>query len=280
MKTLFANIYKAIATFVTTHTAVAVTTAIAVVAVTVAVPVGIHMARPEPDETSDVSPGITDTSGSAEETTAPEVTTTVPDSTGPDESESSETTDTSEGTTEPEDTSTTEETTTPDETTTPEITTTPEVTTTPQATTKPEETTVPGSTEPAGTEKPEPDPPATTEGETEQPVVVQRADIKTGISRDGVSPIIYTYPDGSTGTEPQIGAAYEVLPGMITTVTKYQMPSDSSEPPKDLSLCDHCGKKGGDGTNGTCLRYWGGGDHICDHCGVTIPVNTCHTCNG
>lgn len=160
----------------------------------------------------------------------------------------------------------TDETTTPEVTTTPETTATPEVTTasettaTPEITTTPEETTTPEGTAP--------------------PVVVQRADTKTGISWDGVSPIIYTYPDGTTGTEIKVGATYESLPGMFITVTKYHLPADSSEPAKDLSLCDHCGRKGGDGSNGTCLRYWAGGDHTCKNCGTIVPVNTCHSCDG
>ena len=248
MKTLFANIYKAIATFVRTHTVVTVTTAVAAVVIAVAVPVGIHIARSSPDETSDTSQDIVDTTDSTEDTTAP-------DSTEFGESTSSETTDTSEGTTEPEDTTTFEE------------------------TTKPQETTAPDSTEPAETKKPEPDHSVTSNDETSAPVVVQRADISTGISWDGVSPIIYTYPDGTTGTEPQIGATFESYPGRVVTVTKSHLPDDSSEPDKDLSVCDDCGRKYGDGTNGTCISYWTGGDHICEHCGVTIPVNTCHTCN-
>lgn len=108
-------------------------------------------------------------------------------------------------------------------------------------------------------------------------VVKQRADPETGISWDGVSPIIYTYPDGTTGTEIRIGATYEVVPGMINTVDKSYMPN--WEPATNDNICDHCGKTMGDGTSGTCLRYWTGGDHTCSHCGVVVPQSTCHTCN-
>ncbi len=47
---------------------------------------------------------------------------------------------------------------------------------------------------------------------------VQAADPETGISWDGVSPIIYTYPDGTTGTEKREGASYEKYPNMFTTI--------------------------------------------------------------
>ena len=52
-----------------------------------------------------------------------------------------------------------------------------------------------------------------------------------------------------------------------------------STPGVQPGYCQYCGKKEWDGTNGTCLRYWGGGDHNCPNCGVLVPVNTCHTCD-
>lgn len=108
--------------------------------------------------------------------------------------------------------------------------------------------------------------------------VVQRANPETGISWDGVSPIIYTYPDGTTGTEKREGATYEGLPGMITTVVTVDYGKEMNPSKKPLT-CTECGKELGDGTNGTCLSYWTGGDHECANCGEIIPENTCHTCN-
>ncbi|MBE6638908.1 MAG: hypothetical protein E7616_05575 [Ruminococcaceae bacterium] len=157
-----------------------------------------------------------------------------------------------------------------------------------------------------------------------QAQVVQRANTDTGISWDGKSPIIYTYPDGSTGTTPKNGATYEVVPGLIGTYevvldsagrelgsicqscgrtigsgsnnTCLQSPNNTycahcgasvsagkchtcSSIPNQGLYCEYCGKKSGDGLNGTCLRYWTGGDHNCPHCGISLPTNTCHTCN-
>lgn len=100
-----------------------------------------------------------------------------------------------------------------------------------------------------------------------------RADPKTGLSWDGVSPIIYTYTDGTTGTEKREGATYECLPGMINTVDEVleNMPED------DGVHCVYCGKVGGNGTNGTCCR-WLLGDVDCPICGEHVKVRTCHTC--
>lgn len=106
-------------------------------------------------------------------------------------------------------------------------------------------------------------------------VVVQRADPETGISWDGKSPIIYTYADGTTGTEKRDGATYESLPGMIATIN---LAAENYESDYD-GTCPHCGRKGWDGTNGTCLRYFTGGDHTCANCGDVVPENTCHTCD-
>lgn len=105
----------------------------------------------------------------------------------------------------------------------------------------------------------------------------QLADHETGISWDGVSPIIYTYPDGSTGTEKREGATYEGAPGIITTVVTVDYGKEMTPSQKPLT-CTECGKELGDGTNGTCLMYWTGGDHECANCGEIIPEYTCHTC--
>lgn len=113
-----------------------------------------------------------------------------------------------------------------------------------------------------------------TTSSTETRKFVKPADTSTGISWDGVSPIVYTYSDGSTGTEPKIGATYEYVPGMIGTVY-----APVEEVDYDGVHCTHCGKVQEDGTNGTCLRYWTGGDHECQNCGAVVPEDTCHTCD-
>lgn len=41
-------------------------------------------------------------------------------------------------------------------------------------------------------------------------------------------------------------------------------------------LCSECGKKGGNGTNGTCGRFTREKD--CPNCGVHVQARTCHTC--
>lgn len=99
---------------------------------------------------------------------------------------------------------------------------------------------------------------------------VQMADPNTGISYDGKSPIIYTYEDGSKGTEKKKGASYEVIPGLI----RYYYPPD--EVPWD-GTCSHCGKVAGDGLNGTCVR-WLMGDMTCPNCGTFVKNGECHTC--
>lgn len=103
--------------------------------------------------------------------------------------------------------------------------------------------------------------------------VVQLADPKTGISWDGVSPITYTYPDGTTGTEPRDGARYEVAPGMYTTIN---LDWENSGPSDYDGTCPHCGKIGGDGTDGTCLHTLG--EMVCPGCGKELPAEVCHTC--
>ena len=104
---------------------------------------------------------------------------------------------------------------------------------------------------------------------------VSDANPKTGVSWDGKSKIIYTYENGTTGTEPVVGATYEVAPGMVTVLCKEELPGYQPEP-YDPN-CNHCGKKMGDGRNGTCVR-WLSGDINCPNCGEFVPGNTCHTC--
>lgn len=99
------------------------------------------------------------------------------------------------------------------------------------------------------------------------------ADLETGLSWDGVSPIIYTYTDGTTGTEPRPEAMYELCPGVF----RY-LPPDTTPGELYDGHCKYCGREGGDGANGTCLRFWRGGDHTCEHCGVVVPQDTCHSC--
>ena len=105
----------------------------------------------------------------------------------------------------------------------------------------------------------------------------QPADPETGISWDGVSPIIYTYPDGTTGTEPKDGAEYEFMPGIIYVWTA---PSDPYDDPLYYDgewHCENCGKVLGYGTNGTC------GQHImssnCYVCGEYVQAGECHYCD-
>lgn len=107
---------------------------------------------------------------------------------------------------------------------------------------------------------------------------VGRADPSTGLSWDGVSPIIYTYPDGTTGTEPAVGATYESVPGIISTYTGYVVGSNATGSVNGVFYCEDCGKVCGDGSNGTCVSWLTGGNHTCTACGATVPGHTCHTC--
>lgn len=102
---------------------------------------------------------------------------------------------------------------------------------------------------------------------------VQDADPETGISWDGESPIIYTYEDGTTGTERRHNATYEQFPGCYATwLDPEQLHGDEDR------TCKDCGKPGGDGTNGTCAHYIK--DVICPNCGEEIKAHTCHYCDG
>lgn len=100
-----------------------------------------------------------------------------------------------------------------------------------------------------------------------------RADPNTGISWDGVSPIIYTYPDGTTGTEPIEGATYEQVPGVIGTI---YVERDSAG--RIIGrICTACGKKIAHISKGTnCVQS--SSTFYCECCGVYVAVYTCHTC--
>lgn len=104
-------------------------------------------------------------------------------------------------------------------------------------------------------------------------VVVQRADPETGISWDGVSPIVYTYPDGTTGTEKRDGATYEGLPGMITT---YYIERDSAGRVIG-SICTQCGKEIAHLSRGIYCKQVNCAEY-CSECGVYFQPFTCHTC--
>ena len=56
----------------------------------------------------------------------------------------------------------------------------------------------------------------------------------------------------------------------VTICPKY---SEKSNP---IYYCQECGKKNGDGSNGTCVQFL----HACNcpNCGVWVESNTCHTC--
>lgn len=104
--------------------------------------------------------------------------------------------------------------------------------------------------------------------------VVQMADPETGISWDGKSPIIYTYSDGTTGTEKRVGAKYEAYPGVIYTLEEYQVnPKDHAGRPIG-STCAFCEKTVGSGcTQEAESKY-------CINCGQFLRAYTCHNCPG
>lgn len=94
------------------------------------------------------------------------------------------------------------------------------------------------------------------------------ADPDTGISWDGVSPILYYYEDGTTGYEPREGAKYEWYPGVWITY---------HEPVVSDRCCNVCGRPYGDGRNGTCIcRLLV--DWDCEFCGTHVEAGECHTC--
>lgn len=133
--------------------------------------------------------------------------------------------------------------------------------------------------DPANTETPIIDAPEeTTEKTNIVGAYVGPADPATGLSWDGVSPIIYTYTDGTTGTTPIEGATYESIPGVTTTYKVYSSTVDDYYS-NDAITCYLCGRIAGDGSNGTCVRWLAGSEHICNNCGSTVPTGVCHTCD-
>ena len=102
---------------------------------------------------------------------------------------------------------------------------------------------------------------------------IQSANIDTGISYDGESPIIYTYPDGTTGTEKRDGAKYEFLPGIFYT---YEVMVDGVGR-KYGTTCTACGKSVSTKSLGeNCTQYRH--DFYCSCCGEFVRAYTCHTC--
>lgn len=101
-----------------------------------------------------------------------------------------------------------------------------------------------------------------------------RANPETGLSWDGVSPIIYTYPDGTTGTVPKDNATYEYIPGWIET---YKVPRDVIG--RELgTICNECGKSVGLTSYGkSCSKNTR--NLYCECCGVYVTAYTCHTCS-
>lgn len=107
-----------------------------------------------------------------------------------------------------------------------------------------------------------------------KPVIVQAADWRTGISWDGVSPIVYTYPDGSTGTELKDGAKYEVIPGLWET---YRAPRDGNNRLIGDN-CNQCGKQINYAGSGEEYCYQSSRSRYCDSCGIFLHASECHSC--
>lgn len=103
---------------------------------------------------------------------------------------------------------------------------------------------------------------------------IQDADPMTGISYDGVSPIIYTYSDGTTGTELKDGAKYEIRPGECET---YMLPRDTVGRIVG-SICPDCGIEIAVRCQaGYCLQWPIG--RYCTCCGELVWPRTCHHCS-
>lgn len=251
MKNVFLNIIKATFSFAKAHTAITIATASAVAVTAVAVPVGVSIAKnnnvvsAEEIEIIEETIIIDKTDVSSENNSSVEDTTSVEES--PVVSEP------------------TEEPVTSKEETPAHPQTTPSV---PSQPTKPE--TKPEESKPTQNQ-------TSSSTSTSGKKFVQLADPETGISWDGVSPIVYTYADGTTGTEKREGAKYEGAPGMITTIVTVSTKNEQT-PSKKPRVCDECGKEKGNGGSNTCLRYWTGGGDECPCCGEHVPEDTCHTC--
>ena len=104
---------------------------------------------------------------------------------------------------------------------------------------------------------------------------IQGADPDTGISYDGESPIIYTYTDGTTGTEKRDGAKYEVTPGIYRYI---YFPKDNSG--RFIgSVCASCNKTvGSDYYPNSCVQF--DNSQYCAHCGIFVEAYVCHCCEG
>lgn len=160
------------------------------------------------------------------------------------------------------------------ETTTAEITTTTAAPTTTEVQTTVEQTTTVKQTEKktAAVTKA----PTTAKKTTAKPAAVTKAATKapTKAAATKAQPtteekIIYYYPDGSTGTTPMNGAYYYDEYGIEI---EYAGESDG----KRQEFCEMCGKKIGDGRNGTCEVYIN--DATCEYCGVKVKAWECHSC--
>ena len=137
---------------------------------------------------------------------------------------------------------------------------------------KVESATNPATPPAEATPAPQPVPEKAENSTSSTPQVVQPADPDTGISWDGVSPIIYTYEDGTTGTEKRDGASYEYLPGMYNEI--YYPKDDAGR--YHGEACPSCGKIIGIGTENTCTQS--SRSEYCYYCGIYVHAQTCHTC--
>ncbi len=105
--------------------------------------------------------------------------------------------------------------------------------------------------------------------------------ISVDLNWDKNAPVIYTYLDGTTGTDPKLGATYRYNKYEVHTVNAYDLGLISYEEfngPGSDGYCSDCGKLKGDGTNGTCTWWLGSETHICEYCGGTMNPWSCHTC--
>ncbi len=66
--------------------------------------------------------------------------------------------------------------------------------------------------------------------------------------------------------------SYGTLCVNSSACSQYDITKDSTY------YCQICGKKRGDGSGNTCVRYLADG-HNCSACGEAVPASTCHTCN-
>ena len=276
MKNMFINCFRAILAFFQAHTAVAVVTVATVVVTAVAVPVGITVAKKHLSSSDPQNVVLNEVvvSATPSNTISPnenelieediDIPPSKPDETVPDSSPEPTPNVAVNITEEPVPTATSGPTVKPTQApTTPK----PTAKQTPKPTTKPTDKPM---TEPTAQPTAKPTQKPSGNGSS-KPTVVQMADPDTGISWDGKSAIVYTYLDGSTGTTPKPGATYEQVPGIKCTIPQSNASSEYD------GICSKCGKKEGDGTNGTCVQ-WLMKDVDCPSCGAHVQVRTCHTC--